>query len=97
MMILRMRVRQRPHAESLSDAASGTDATFRCLLGRPPLNIRPQPELDTPLPEVDYGPWHVGVASLVEADTVPMRELEDVGDALSIGETVWIDPSTHRI
>jgi len=92
-----LRLREIQAVPSFNGSACRTDAAIRCLLGRPPLYVRPQPELDTPLPEVDYRPRHVGVAPLIEADTVPMRELEDVGDALSIGEIVGIDPSTHRI
>ena len=70
-------------------------ATLR-LLGRPALDLRPQPELDAAIPEIDDRAWHVGVAALVEADAVAMRQSKNFGHRLRIKQVLGGDSGTHR-
>ena len=70
--------------------ASGKRASFascapaRGLLGRPSLDFRPDPELDSPFAEVENGSRHVVVPMLVDAHSVPVRQPKHLGDSLRI-------------
>jgi hypothetical protein len=54
------------------------------LVSPPALDLRAQPQLDTPFTEVHNWARHVLIAALVEAYAVAMGELEDVGDVLCV-------------
>jgi len=65
------------------------------LLGCPPLDLRTEPELDAPLAQIDGRPWHVFVLPLVLEHGVPVRQTEDIGDALGVEEIVCLDLRGH--
>ena len=71
-------------ADSGIDTGRPARASRLDLVGRPALDLRPEPELDTPFAEVDDRAWHIHVPTLVQAYAVPMREADDLGDALGI-------------
>jgi hypothetical protein len=80
---------------SASGATSRT-STSPCLEpSGPSFDLRSQPELHSTVAEVDDGARHVLVAPLVQADAVAMRELEYVGDGLSIDEVFGSDLWAH--
>jgi hypothetical protein len=55
----------------------------------------PEPELYTPLTEVDDWAWHVLVLPLVLEDGVSMREPEDLRDALCVEKVLRWDARRH--
>lgn len=62
----------------------------------PSLDLSPQPELHTPLAEVEHGPRHIAVALLVLEHGVAMGETERLSDALRIQQVVGVDPDHRR-
>jgi hypothetical protein len=63
----------------------------------PSSDLRAKPELHATVPEVNDGAWHVGVASLIQADAVAMRQPEDVGHAGGVDEVLGVDPWSHAL
>jgi hypothetical protein len=63
------------------------------LLSGPSLDLRPKPELHTPLAEVEHGPRHVAVPLLVLEHGVAVGEAKDLGDTLRVDQVVGIDAS----
>ena len=63
----------------------------------PPLDLGSQPEHRTTPAQIDYGPRHVGIAGLVRADCVAMREPEDAGNVVGVDEVVDEDAARHEV
>jgi len=70
--------------------ASGERLSFascppaRDLVGRPSLDLRSEPELDSPFAEIENGSRHVVVPMLVDAHSVPVRQPKHLGDSQRI-------------
>ena len=67
------------------------------LLSSPAFDVRPKPELDSALPEIEDGPWHILVALLVLEDGVPVRQTEDFGYTLRIDQVFRSDSRSHEL
>jgi hypothetical protein len=83
--------------ESVGGATSGTRATGRRLLGCPAFNVRPEPDLDAAVAEVEDRPWHVQVPVLVDADGVAVGEAQELSYAVGVDEIVDVDSLTHAL
>ena len=83
--------------ESAGGATSGTRAAGRRLLGCPAFNVRPEPDLDTAVAEVEDRPWHVRVPVLVDADAVAVSEAQELSHAIGVDEIVDVDSLAHTL
>ena len=68
----------------MSRAASWSSSPASGLCLRPPLDLGTQPQFHAAVTEVHNRTRHVVVPALVEADAVPVRQAEDVGDDLGV-------------
>jgi len=75
-------------AIGLSPGTTPARPTARSLLLRPALDVRPQPKLYPPLPEIQDGTRHVVISALIEADAVAMGEAQDLGNDLSVDQVL---------
>lgn len=67
----------------------------RSALAGPGRDLGSEPELAATHAHVDHGPGHVGVTPLVAADTVELREAQDLGDSVRVDQVFDIDTAPH--
>ena len=63
----------------------------------PLFDLRTKPELDAPLPEIEYRLGHIAVSVLVLQHGAAVREPEDLGHALSVDQVLGIDSRRHDL
>jgi hypothetical protein len=65
------------------------------LLGCPAFNVRPEPDLDAAVAEVEDRPWHVRVPVLVDAHRRAVSEAKQLGHGIGVDEIVDVDSLAH--
>jgi hypothetical protein len=66
------------------------------MLSRPPLDLGAQPELQSSSAAINDGTRHLGVAGLVFAHRVAMRQAKDRCHILGIDERVDVNSASHN-
>lgn len=80
---------------------SATGASLRTrsaqvdLSGVPSLNLGSKPQARSSSAQIEHGTRHVGIAVEVLADSVSMREADDLGDGVRIDQIVEEDATGH--